>query len=104
VSGPAGGVDVVVGAGHNGLIAACYLARAGRQVLVLEALDRPGGGSRTEEIDQLAPFRPTKALGRWRTDDDHGQPHRLHHPPPPHPHNTSPRPRTSLTTTRNLQP
>lgn len=43
------GPDVVVGAGHNGLIAACYLARAGREVLVVEALDRPGGGSRTEE-------------------------------------------------------
>jgi phytoene dehydrogenase-like protein len=41
---------VIVGAGHNGLVAACYLARAGRNVLVLEALDRPGGGSRTEEI------------------------------------------------------
>ncbi len=40
---------VVVGAGHNGLIAGCYLARAGRDVLVVEALDRPGGGSRTEE-------------------------------------------------------
>jgi phytoene dehydrogenase-like protein len=40
---------IVVGAGHNGLIAACYLARAGRDVLVLEALDRPGGGARTEE-------------------------------------------------------
>ncbi|MBW3555711.1 MAG: NAD(P)/FAD-dependent oxidoreductase [Actinobacteria bacterium] len=40
---------IVVGAGHNGLVAACYLARAGRDVLVLEALDRPGGGSRTEE-------------------------------------------------------
>ncbi len=46
----AGTADVVVvGAGHNGLIAACYLLRAGRSVLVLEALDRPGGGSRSEE-------------------------------------------------------
>ena len=33
---------VVVSAGHYGLIAACYLARAGRDVLVVEALDRPG--------------------------------------------------------------
>ena len=39
----------MVGAGHNGLVAACYLAQAGRDVLVLEALDRPGGGARTEE-------------------------------------------------------
>ena len=42
--------DVVIGAGHNGLVAACYLAQAGRDVLVVEALDRPGGGSRTEEV------------------------------------------------------
>src|SRR5215210_4231946 len=40
---------VIVGGGHNGLVAACYLAGAGRDVVVLEALDRPGGGSRTEE-------------------------------------------------------
>ena len=39
----------MVGGGHNGLVAACYLARAGRDVLVLEAADRPGGGARTEE-------------------------------------------------------
>ena len=39
----------MVGAGHNGLVAACYLARAGREVVVLEQLDRAGGGSRTEE-------------------------------------------------------
>jgi phytoene dehydrogenase-like protein len=40
---------VVVGAGHNGLVCACYLARQGVEVLVLEQSDRPGGGSRSEE-------------------------------------------------------
>lgn len=34
---------VIVGAGHNGLVAAGYLARAGRKVLVLERRDTPGG-------------------------------------------------------------
>jgi phytoene dehydrogenase-like protein len=40
---------IVVGGGHNGLTCACYLSRAGLDVLVVEQSDRPGGGSRTEE-------------------------------------------------------
>ena len=37
-------VDVaIVGAGHNGLAAACHLAQAGKKVLVIEALDKVGG-------------------------------------------------------------
>ena len=40
---------VVVGAGHNGLTAAAYLARAGRSVLVLEARERIGGACAIEE-------------------------------------------------------
>src|SRR2546421_5346932 len=40
---------VVAGAGHNGLVCACYLARAGHEVLVVEQAGKPGGGSRTEE-------------------------------------------------------
>lgn len=37
--------DVIVGAGHNGLTAAAYLARAGRSVLVLEQSDHVGGAA-----------------------------------------------------------
>ena len=40
--------DIVVGAGHNGLTAAAYLARAGRRVLVLERLDHVGGAAVSE--------------------------------------------------------
>jgi len=41
---------VVVGAGHNGLTCACYLARGGLKVKVLERRPRVGGAAVTEEF------------------------------------------------------
>src|SRR6185369_6985812 len=41
---------VVIGGGHNGLVNACYLAKAGLKVLVLERRHLLGGATLTEEI------------------------------------------------------
>jgi phytoene dehydrogenase-like protein len=41
---------VVIGAGHNSLVCAGYLAKAGLEVLVLEASPTVGGNTRTEEL------------------------------------------------------
>jgi phytoene dehydrogenase-like protein len=41
---------IIIGGGHNGLVAACYLAKAGLSTLVLERREIVGGGAVTEEI------------------------------------------------------
>ena len=41
---------IVVGAGHNGLVCACYLAKAGFNVCVLERRNVVGGAAVTEEL------------------------------------------------------
>ena len=41
---------IVIGGGHNGLVNAAYLARAGKKVLVLERRPRVGGAAVTEEV------------------------------------------------------
>src|ERR1041385_8556044 len=41
---------IIIGAGHNGLVCAAYLARAGRKVLVLERQSGGGGAAVTDEF------------------------------------------------------
>src|SRR6266850_2472868 len=41
---------IIIGGGHNGLVTACYLAKAGLKTLLLESREIVGGGSVTEEI------------------------------------------------------
>jgi phytoene dehydrogenase-like protein len=42
--------SIIIGAGHNGLVCAAYLAQAGQRVLVLEASDAPGGLAANREF------------------------------------------------------
>ncbi len=53
---------VLVGGGHNGLICATYLARAGRRVTVLEAGESPGGCAATREF---APGFSVSSCAQW---------------------------------------
>ncbi len=52
---------IIVGGGHNGLVAAAYLARSGARTLVLEARGKTGGAATTEAPWPDAPeFRVTR--------------------------------------------
>ena len=51
IPGATGAADydaIIVGGGHNGLVAAAYLARSGARTLVLEARPKTGGAATTE--------------------------------------------------------
>jgi phytoene dehydrogenase-like protein len=58
---------IIVGAGHNGLVAANYLAKAGKNVLVLERRDRAGGQLAADAFDGAA-FDPLHAGAQLRPD------------------------------------
>jgi len=70
---------VVMGAGHNGLVAACYLAKAGKKVLVIERNKWAGGGVVTQELtvpgfrhDQHSISHVCLAANPMMTDDELG--------------------------------
>ena len=54
---------IVIGAGHNGLTCACYLAKAGMKVLVLEQYPSHGGMTNTEEVTLPGFKSDTHAFG-----------------------------------------
>src|SRR5215207_1706975 len=69
---------LIVGAGHNGLVAACYLAGAGLKVCMVERYHTVGGAAITEELTpgfrvstgsyvlSLAPRKILDELGAWQ--------------------------------------
>jgi len=59
---------IVIGAGHNGLVAANYLAKAGKKVLVLERREMPGGQVVSETFGDGFTVDTLHAGGRLRPD------------------------------------
>src|SRR5574341_357905 len=59
---------ILVGAGHNGLTTAAYLAKAGLKVLVLERRSAVGGSAVTEEIFPGFKFDTCAHGGQLRPD------------------------------------
>jgi phytoene dehydrogenase-like protein len=60
--------SIVIGAGLNGLVAANYLAKAGRKVLVLERCPRAGGQAAPAAFGDARAFDPLHPGGRLRPD------------------------------------
>jgi phytoene dehydrogenase-like protein len=50
---------IVIGGGHNGLVAGAYLAKAGARTVVLEARHKTGGAAATDTPWPEAPGSPT---------------------------------------------
>jgi phytoene dehydrogenase-like protein len=66
-NGAAGAWDaIVVGGGHNALVTAAYLAKAGRRTLVLERRSRVGGAAETAELGGVRVPRLAHTVGRLR--------------------------------------
>jgi phytoene dehydrogenase-like protein len=57
---------IVVGGGHNALVTAAYLAKAGRRTLVLERRERVGGAAETAELGGVRVPRLAHTVGRLR--------------------------------------
>ena len=57
---------IVVGGGHNALVTAAYLAKAGKRVIVLERRGHVGGAAETGELGGVRVPRLADTVGRLR--------------------------------------